>query len=120
MTNSSGPLTIRLLGSPDAQIAETPLALNHQKAKALLYYLAATGQSHTRDHLASLLWSETLESNARHSLRSSLYHIRQALHAQGADDVLVSDGDRIFLKLDEYSCDVTAFRLLLAEGSENA
>src|SRR5437867_2582863 len=117
--NNSGPLTLRLLGSPEAQIAETPLALNNQKAKALLYYLAASGKPHTRDHLASLLWSETFESNARHSLRSSLYHIRQALHAQGVENVLVSEGDRIFLKPDEYSCDVTAFRRFLTEGSEN-
>ncbi len=79
ISNLSNQLTICLFGSPEVRIAETLLDLHDQKARALLYYLAATGQSHTRDHLATLLWSETVESNARHSLRSSLYHIRQAL-----------------------------------------
>ncbi len=102
------------------QVAGVPLILHDQKARALLYYLAATGQSQVRDHLASLLWSETFETNARHSLRSSLYHIRQALHAKGIDAVLVADGDIVSLKLDEQACDVTCFRRLLAVGSESA
>src|SRR5260221_11916789 len=91
MTGVTAQLTIRLLGAPDARIAGVPLALHKQKARALLYYLAATGRSLTRDHLASLLWSESPDSNARHSLRSSLYHIRHALHTQGADQALVGE-----------------------------
>src|SRR6266436_4351575 len=98
MTNTVDHLTIHLLGTPEARITGIPLALHHQKARALLYYLAATGQSHTRDHLAALLWSESPESNARHSLRSSLYHIRHALHTQGADQALVGDGDLVSLE----------------------
>src|SRR5215469_5928530 len=79
MANNSSQLTINLLGTPEVHSAGTPLALHNHKARALLYYLAATGRPHTRDHLATLLWSESPESNARHSLRSSLYHSRQAL-----------------------------------------
>ncbi len=120
MTKLAVQLSIRLLGSPEVQIAEALLVLPHQKARALLYYLAATGQPHTREHLATFLWSESLQSNALHSLRSSLYHLRQTLHAKGADEVLLSAGERISLTLDEYVCDVTAFRRLLAEGSESA
>src|SRR6266581_2905822 len=97
-------LTVRLLGTPDARIAGAPLVLHHQKARAILYYLAATGRFHVRDHLATLLWSESPESNARHSLRSSLYHIRQALQEHGRADALVVEGD------------VAGFRRLLAEG----
>ena len=44
MTKLAVQLSIRLLGAPEVQIAEYSLALNHQKARALLYYLAATGQ----------------------------------------------------------------------------
>src|SRR5207237_2525445 len=117
MTKLAAQLSIRLLGAPEVQIAEAPLVLNHQKARALLYYLTATGQPHTRDHLATLLWSESLESNALHSLRSSLYHIRQALHAKGADEVLISTGERISLNLDEHVCDVNSFIHLLGEGN---
>ena len=120
MTGVTAQLTMRLLGAPDARIAGVPLALHKQKARALLYYLAATGRSHTRDHLASLLWSESPDSNARHSLRSSLYHIRHALHTQGADQALVGDGDLVSLELEYDTCDLTHFRRLLVESSENA
>src|SRR5438105_695858 len=120
MTKLATQLSIRLLGAPEIQIAEAPLVLNNQKARALVYYLAATGQPHTRDHLATLLWSESLESNALHSLRSSLYHIRQALHAKGAAELLAGDSDLVYLKLDDDACDIPHFRRLLAEGSESA
>ncbi len=113
-------LMVRLLGTPDVRIAGAPLVLHHQKARAILYYLAATGRPHTRDHLATLLWSESPESNARHSLRSSLYHLRQALHAKGAGEMLAGDGDQVYLKLDVDACDIAHFRRLLAEGSESA
>src|SRR5215469_1161976 len=79
MAEVATQLRIRLLGTPEVWIAGTPLILHNQEARALLYYLAATGSLHIRDHLATLLWSESPESNARHSLRSSLYHSRQAL-----------------------------------------
>jgi len=120
MDDTVNKLTIHLLGTPEVRIAGTPLVLHHQKARALLYYLAVTGRFHTRDHLAALLWSESPESNARHSLRSSLYHIRQSLHAQGADEALIGDSDLISLRLNDTACDVTDFRRLLAEGNEQA
>ena len=112
-------LTIRLLGAPEVLYAGTPLLLHDQKARALLYYLAATGQSRSRDYLASLLWSESLESNARHSLRSSLYHMRQALQARGVGEVLSGEGDTICLKLADDACDVAHFRRLLERGSDS-
>ncbi len=110
-------LTIRLLGAPEALCAGTPLLLHDAKARALLYYLAAAGRPRSRDYLASLLWSESLESNARHSLRSSLYHLRQALQARGAGEALTGEGDTVFLKLAEDACDLTRFRRLLEQGS---
>ena len=120
ISNLSNQLTICLFGSPEVRIAETLLDLHDQKARALLYYLAATGQSHTRDHLATLLWSETVESNARHSLRSSLYHIRQALSTAQLNQILTGNGPTISLKITDQACDVTNFRRLLLEGHERA
>ena len=81
-------LDIRLMGTPQVFVAEMPLALNHLKSRALLFYLAATGQPYIRDHLATLLWSESSQSEASHSLRSSLYHLRKALQVVNAADVL--------------------------------
>lgn len=109
-------LTIRLLGAPETLCEGRPLLLHNSKARALLYYLAAAGRPRSRDYLASLLWSESLESNARHSLRSSLYHMRQALQARGAGEALVGEGNTVFLKLTEDACDVTRFRRLLEQG----
>lgn len=111
---------VRLLGAPQVELAGHPLALNHLKALALLFYLAVTGQPHTRDHLATLLWSESPTSGARHSLRSSLYRLRQALRSGGAISILTIAGDQVQLQLDEDECDVTRFRRLLSTGSESA
>src|SRR5215469_1647787 len=120
MAEVAAQLKIRLLGTPEVRIAGMPLMLHHQKARALLYYLAATGSLHTRDHLATLLWSESPESNARHSLRSSLYHMRQALLIRGANETLVGDGDLVYLRLEHDACDIARFRQLLAENREHA
>src|SRR5712691_1606321 len=117
MDDRPKPLTIYLFGTPEARITETPLVLHDQKARALLYYLAASGRTHVRDHLATLLWSESPESNARHSLRSSLYHIRQALQTHGCAEALLVEGDLVSLKTDYVVCDVVNFRHLLASAS---
>src|SRR5712691_3443725 len=117
MADVAVQLRIRLLGVPEVRIAGVPLILHHLKARALLYYLAATGSLHTRDHLATLLWSESPESNARHSLRSSLYHIRQALQTHGCAEALLVEGDLVSLKTDYVVCDVVNFRHLLASAS---
>src|SRR5215472_3559075 len=112
MTISNPLLTIRLLGTAEIQIAREPLALHDQKSRALLFYLAATECAHTRDHLAALLWSNASESNARHSLRSSLYHLRQALQARGAERTLLVQGDLVSLQHATTTCDVGHFRRL--------
>src|SRR5215471_3047791 len=120
MANNASQLAINLLGAPEIHIAGTPLSLHNHKAGALLYYLAASGRPHTRDHIATLLWSESPESNARHSLRSSLYHIRQVLHSGGVAQALTAESDLIYLNFGYSSCDVIRFRQLLKEGHENA
>ncbi len=69
-------LTIRLLGTPEVLFAGTPLLLHDQKARALLYYLAAAGRPRSRDYLANLLWSESLESNVSDASSIILYRVR--------------------------------------------
>ncbi len=113
-------LNIRLMGTPQVFVGGVPLALNHLKSRALLFYLAGTGQSYTRDHLATLLWSESSQSEASHSLRSSLYHLRKALQTSGADDRLVSNSPLLTLDPAFYECDLIEFYRLLAQGSEQA
>jgi len=113
-------LQIRLIGTPQIFVGETPLALKHLKSRALLFYLAATGISHTRDHLATLLWGESSQSEAYHSLRSSLYYLRKALQEVNAEKALISDGELLSLDPAFYECDVSKFQRLLSQGNEQA
>jgi DNA-binding SARP family transcriptional activator len=120
MSNGVVRLTIRLMGSAEISAGGMPLALNQLKSRALLFYLAATRQSHTRDHLATLLWGESGQSEAHHSLRSTLYHLRKALQAAQAEDVLIGEGDLLRLDTGSCKCDVIEFHRLLAVGDESS
>jgi len=111
-------LTIRLFGEPELQIDGAALALNNQKARALLFYLAATEQPHARNHLAALLWSEAPSDNARRSLRAALFQLRRALHAAGLEHMLAGEAESLRLEPAAYECDVAEFRRLVAAGSE--
>ncbi len=113
-------LNTRLMGIPQVFVGEVPLALKHLKSRALLYYLAVTGQSHTRDYLATLLWSESGQSDAYHSLRSSLYHLRKALQSAGVNEALISNDESLSLDPAFYTCDVIEFDSLLAQSNEQA
>jgi DNA-binding SARP family transcriptional activator len=57
----------------------SPIEVDTRKAIALLAYLAATDQAHTRDALATLLWSESDQSHARAALRRTLSALNKAL-----------------------------------------
>ncbi len=117
--NAETPLLdICLLGPPEIRVSESILTLNHLKARALLFFLAASGQAHTRQYLAALLWGESSSSEALHSLRSCLYRLRQALRPLQLESVLVSDGELLSLQPASYRCDLLEFRRLLAQDGE--
>src|SRR5262245_11716882 len=68
-----------------------------RKVEALLAYLALpAGQTHPRDKLASLLWGELSEAQARASLRQSLFRLRRALGVAEMGRLRV-DGDGVAL-----------------------
>src|SRR5262249_40676923 len=113
-----GELHFRLLGTPEIQVAGAPLILHNQKAQALLYYLAVTQHPHPRHPLAPLRWSGSPDSTARHSLRTSLYHLRQALQSCGASARLTVQKNLVHLGLRENECDVARFDSLAAAGQE--
>lgn len=52
-----------------------------KKAQALLIYLVLTGRSHARDELATLLWSDVPDLEAKASLRAVLSNLRQMMGA---------------------------------------
>jgi DNA-binding SARP family transcriptional activator len=59
----------------------------------------------SRDRLASLLWSDVPQDQARHSVRQALFSIRRML----ADDVLTTLGETVTLNPDAIAVDVPEF-----------
>jgi predicted ATPase/DNA-binding SARP family transcriptional activator len=73
-------LTIALLGSPSIALDGQPVrGFVSSKAAALVYYLAASGRTHTREALAGLLWPEVADAQALKNLRDVLSNLRRLL-----------------------------------------
>lgn len=51
-------LKLTLFGLPRLEREGQPVEVSRRKALAMLTYLAATGQTHSRDTLATLFWPE--------------------------------------------------------------
>jgi DNA-binding SARP family transcriptional activator len=80
------------------------VAITSKKNRALLAILALSpGQSMTRERLASLLWGDRGEEQARNSLRQSLAVLRKELGPDGSD--LIRSQDET-LKLAAIAVDV--------------
>ncbi len=72
-------LYLYALGPPRVECNHQPIEIARRKALALLVYLATTGQSHSRDALATLFWPEYSQSRARAGLRRALAALKKAL-----------------------------------------
>ena len=74
-------LYLHLLGRPQLVLNAAASSLNTLTGKslALFCYLAVTGQTHARTSLASLLWGELPDADARNNLRVSLSKLRRHL-----------------------------------------
>jgi len=71
-------LSLNLLGTPQAQLADKPLVnFISRKVEATLYYLVVTRQTHTRTHLAALFWPEDDEKTSRKNMRDVIFHLRK-------------------------------------------
>ncbi len=114
-------LTLQLFGGLCAyRESGAEAAAAGRKASALLAYLALNPKQRcTRDRLATLLWSDRGEEQARHSLRQALLSLRKALDDESAS-VLVSDGDRLTLDTEAIAVDVQAFERLAASRTREA
>ena len=86
-------LKLFALGQPRLERDGALIELNLRKALALVVYLAVSGQPHSRDALATLLWPESDGREGRTRLRRTLHRLSQALH----DNVLDAGPDTIRL-----------------------
>lgn len=90
-----GKLNLMFLGDAVATIDDSPIPqLRSKKAVALLCYLAVTGKPHSRSVLATLLWGEAPEINARASLRKVVAALRKS-----AGSHLIIDNESIAFDL---------------------
>ena len=114
-------LTLQLFGGLCAyRESGADAAAAGRKANALLAYLALNPKQRcTRDRIATLLWSDRGEEQARHSLRQALLSLRKALDDESAS-ILVSDGDRLTLDPEAIAVDVQAFERLAASRTREA
>ena len=114
-------LKVALLGMFEARLASgAALTFPRKKSEALLAYLALhPGQTQARDKLAALLWGDSSDERARHSLRQALVTLRRALPGQAAA-CLVEVGDTIKLDPSAVEVDVALFERLAAEVSPEA
>jgi DNA-binding SARP family transcriptional activator/pimeloyl-ACP methyl ester carboxylesterase/predicted ATPase len=106
-------LKLFVFGSPRLERDGRPIELNLRKALALLVYLAVSGQSYSRDALATLLWSESDAREGRARLRRTLHRLTQAI----GDDILYSGSEAIRLHAHaDLWLDCAAFRQQATAG----
>ncbi|HZD56597.1 MAG TPA: AAA family ATPase [Anaerolineales bacterium] len=72
-------LEMRFLGAPQVDRLGKLVEVDTRKAIALLAYLAVTGETHTRDALATLLWPDLDQSRSRAALRRTLSTLKHAV-----------------------------------------
>lgn len=71
---------LRLFGTPRFEVNGKPVVIQRRKASALVIYMAVTGQNHSRDTLAALLWPDYDQVSARGNLRRELSRVKQEFH----------------------------------------
>jgi TolB-like protein/DNA-binding SARP family transcriptional activator/Flp pilus assembly protein TadD len=112
---------LRLLGGFEVRSAVGQLLdLSGQKDRALLAFLALPpGAIHSREKLASLLWGDRGDQQARDSLKHALTRIRQCLQSADPSPVVA---DRQFVRLDPDAVmtDVATLEQLAREGTAEA
>jgi len=110
-------LRLNVLGRFEAICSDRPASnLGTRKAQALLAYLAFEhAHPQSREHLATLLWSEMNDERARHNLRQALSKIRSTF-----GDVVETRGDDILLNHAIVCSDVADFEELAKSDDAEA
>jgi TolB-like protein/Flp pilus assembly protein TadD len=97
---------LTLLGGFGLEAGEGKLGLPTRKDRLLLAYLAlSAGRPQPREKLATLLWGDRGEAQARDSLKQALAGIRQVLRQCGSDPIRA---DRETVTLEPAGLDVDA------------
>lgn len=110
---NSAELHIRLFGGIQISRDNTPLSgFLSAKVPALLAYLAVTGRTHQRDTLATLLWGELPDADAKNNLRQTLTNVRKLV-----DPYVIITRDSVGLNPEAaITLDVAQFEVHLQAG----
>ncbi|HXV41666.1 MAG TPA: BTAD domain-containing putative transcriptional regulator, partial [Anaerolineae bacterium] len=110
-------LHLRLLGQVEVRLVGEPVTGFYSgKAQALLFYLAVTGQTHTRPALAGLLWADLPEADALMNLRQVLTNLRKLV----GDHLTITRQTVAFNRTGDYWLDVEAFQVGVGGASNEA
>jgi DNA-binding SARP family transcriptional activator len=111
---TEAPLRLALLGGFEARLQDgSALVLPTKKSQALLAYLALpAGRIHTREQLATLLWGDMPEPQARGNLRQGLSRLRNAL-PRPVRPAVIFDGPTVALDTSIVEVDVAPETALL-------
>ena len=109
-------LDIYLFGVPRFERSGKRIDIARRKIIALLAYLAASAQPHSRDKLATLFWPENDASNARANLRRELSRLKSSLGSR----YLNIDREHVGLNVEaEYHLDIKIFQEKIARVQEH-
>src|SRR5262245_13655703 len=114
-------LRLHLLGRFAAfptRAPDQPLSISSRKGCALLAYLAMQSSPMLkREQLATLLWGDRFDKQARQSLRQSILALRQQLEPV-APGLLVLDGELVGLDTELFSMDARDFAALAEQRGD--
>jgi len=106
------PLRIYLLGVPSVRWGEAFLSISRRRVRALLFRLAIDLRPVSREHLATLLWTNVCDTTAHRDLSHLLTHLRNALPDPAC---LAVESDFVCLDERRVWSDTAAFMDLLRQ-----
>lgn len=111
-------LVLSFLGGFQARLESGPsVVVPTKKAQGLLAYLACSPtEGHSRDKLAALLWGESDQRCARHSLRQTLFVLRSTLDSV-MPSIFRSDAGSVSLDRSRLIVDALEFERLSQEDA---
>ncbi len=110
-------LSLRLFGDVKLLCGSAREIALPRRTQLLLAYLSLkSGQSHSREKLAALLWHDRPEEQARHSLRQCLFTLGKAL-GDDQPSLVLAGRDQLSLDSDRVAVDVWRFERHVAADS---
>lgn len=113
------PIRVELLGKLRLTYGQQSLpSVSTNRLQSLLAFLVLHGDApQSREHLASRLWPESNDSQARTNLRQLLHHLRRALPIECS--LLVTDNQTVRWRCDSVcSIDVIEFETAVARAAD--